>query len=504
MNVEKKLLPIIIAVSVILGAAGMFITLQVTGTDSSEPVMQDTVPVETESEIVIEEDMAEEDADPAVETSSELSQDNLDKFHRAFTTIMEAYVEAPDEDELLEGAISGMLETLDDPYSVYMDQESAEEFMESLDPSFEGIGAEVNMINGRVTIVSPIRDSPAEDAGLRPNDLILEVDGEDIEGLTLNEAVLKIRGEKGTTVTLTIERPGMSEEFEIDVVRDEITVETVTSDLIEANDQRIGYLEIRSFAQDTATRFEEELNELEEQGIDGLIIDVRGNPGGLLQSVEQIGNLLIPEGEAIVQRQDRNGDVVRHLSNQEGEKDYPIATLIDEGSASASEILAAALKEAGGHPVVGETTFGKGTVQQTFELGDASELKLTVFKWLTADGNDINEVGVDPTEEVRQPEFFYLSPVQAEEPLEFDSNSEQVQNAQLMLEGLGYDPGRTDGYFDSETEEAVEQFQSDMDMEVTGVIDEDTALALRDQIVEAVRDPENDNQLNRAVELLTE
>ncbi|TMW72401.1 S41 family peptidase [Alteribacter natronophilus] len=500
MNVEKKLLPIIVAVSVLLGAAGMFITLQVTGGETAEPVMQEPAQPETGSDAVGE-DAGEEEPSAAVETSGKLSEDKMEKFQRAYATIMEAYVEAPDEDELLEGAISGMLETLDDPYSVYMDEESAREFMESLDPSFEGIGAEVNMINGQVTIVSPIRDSPAEDAGLRPNDMILEVDGESIEGLTLNEAVLKIRGEKGSTVTLTIERPGMSDEFQIDVIRDEITVETVTSERYEAGDKQIGYLEIRSFAQDTANRFKEELDELEEQGIDGLVIDVRGNPGGLLQSVEEIGNLLIPKDEPIVQRQDRNGDILRHLSTQEGEKEYPIVTLIDEGSASASEILAAALKESGGHEVVGETTFGKGTVQQTFDLGDESELKLTVFKWLTAGGNDINEVGVDPTEEVRQPEYFYLSPVQAEEPLEFDENSEQVRNAQLMLEGLGYDPGRTDGYFSRDTEEAVEQFQADVELDVTGVIDEDTALALRDEIVDMVRDPENDRQLNRALEL---
>ncbi|RNA67530.1 S41 family peptidase [Alteribacter keqinensis] len=504
MNIDKKFLPLIVSLSVILGAVAMFVVMQVTDGTSAEPVLNDSGDADTE--LAIDQDDGEENAaEEAVETSgSEISEDKAEKFHKAYSIIMDRYVEAFDEEELLEGAINGMLEVLDDPYSVYMDQETAREFMDSLDSSFEGIGAEVSMTNGKVTIVAPFRDSPAEKAGLRPNDQIVGIDGDSIEGLSLYEAVLQIRGEKGTTVTLTVERPGVSEELNIDVVRDTIPIETVTSELIEEDGAKIGLIEIRSFSESTATDFEEQLHALEKEGIDGLVIDVRGNPGGFLQSVEDIGNLLVPGGEPIVQIENREGERIRHVSNLEEEKEYPIATLINEGSASASEILAAALKEAGGHHVVGETTFGKGTVQQTLQLGDGSELKLTLFRWLTSDGNDINEVGVEPTEEVRQPDFFYVSPVQAEDPLEFDMNSEQVENAQLMLEGLDYDPGRTDGYFSSETEEAVRAFQDDEGLDVTGVIDEDTAWALQDRVVEAVRDRENDLQFKRAIELLIE
>ncbi len=502
MNINKKWLPIVIVFSLLIGAGGMFVGLQIADGIQAQPVLEENEEPQTATDPSHSDDEALEEA---VETSSSAnSEEELEKIQKTFNMIMDRYVEEQDGDVLLEGAINGMLESLEDPYSVYMDEETAKEFMESLDSSFEGIGAEVSMTNGKVTIVAPFRDSPAEQAGLRPNDQIIEIDGEDIDGLSLYDAVLKIRGEKGSTVTLTVERPGVTDPLTVDVVRDEIPIETVTSDVIEEDDKTVGLLEINSFSENTSIRFEEELENLEEQGIDGLVIDVRGNPGGFLQSVEDIGNLLIPNGEPIVQIENRDGERIRHISNLKDEKEYPIAALINEGSASASEILAAALKEAGGHHVVGETTFGKGTVQQTLQLGDGSELKLTLFKWLTSAGNDINEVGVEPTEEIRQPDYFYVSPVQAEEPLEFDMNSEQIQNAQLMLEGLGYDPQRTDGYFSRETEEAVKNFQEDEGHDVTGIIDEDTAWALQDRVVEQVQDRENDRQLKHAIELLIE
>ncbi|PAM92621.1 peptidase S41, partial [Flavobacterium sp. IR1] len=195
----------------------------------------------------------------------------------------------------------GMLDTLDDPYSVYMDQETANQFVESLGSSFEGIGAEVSMTDGTVTIVAPFRESPAEQAGLQPNDKIIEIDGESTDGLSLYEAVLKIRGEKGTTVTLTVDRAGASEFLTIPVVRDDIPIETVRVSTIERYGKTIGMLDITSFSVDTAERFEEGLAVLEAQGIDGLLIEVRGNPGGYLDSGEKIGTLIIPGGEPIVQ-----------------------------------------------------------------------------------------------------------------------------------------------------------------------------------------------------------
>ncbi|AOM81950.1 S41 family peptidase [Salisediminibacterium beveridgei] len=495
MGNKKLFLPLAFVLAVMIGSIGTLVTMELL--TEEEPAAQDLSEEEI-NEIVMEELENQQAAD-----LGDLEEE-MEKIAQTYNLLLDRYVDEPDQDKLIEGAVNGMLETLDDPYSVYMDADTAAEFSESLDSSFEGIGAEVSMVNGVVTIVAPFRDSPAEDAGLRPNDQIVAIDGEDIEGLSLYEAVLDIRGEKGTTVTLTIERPGVSDPLDIDVVRDEIPVETVHSELLEEEGQRIGYLEVTSFSENTAERFEEELTALESEGIDSLLIDVRGNPGGYLQSVEEIGNLLIPGGSPILQFEGRDGERSRTISNLEEEKDYPMAVITDEGSASASEILAAALKEAGGHEVVGESTFGKGTVQQTIPLGDGSELKLTMLRWLTSDGNDVNEVGVQPTVEVSQPEYFYVSPINTDETLSLDMNNEYISNAQIMLEAVGYNPGRDDGYFDEGTVEAVEAFQSAEDIEVTGTIGEETADRLQELLIEQVRDRENDAQFDRAIEVLTE
>ncbi|WP_147804363.1 S41 family peptidase [Alkalicoccus halolimnae] len=493
---NKLVLSVVAVIALLIGAGGMlaFLSVSDAGQTGQQGNASEQASTQDESESSTQGNSIEGQED----------QEGDEQIQQALEMIQNSYVEDVEEEELVEGAISGMLDTLEDPYSVYMNQSTAEEFMNSLESSFEGIGAEVSMEEGRVTIMAPFRDSPAEEAGLRPNDQILEIDGEDIEGLSLYDAVLKIRGEKGTTVTLTIDRPGVSELMEIDVVRDEIPIETVYSETIEQNGQTIGVLELRSFSEDTAERFEEELESLESEGIDGLIVDVRGNPGGFLQSVEDIGNAIIPGGETVVQIEDRDGNISEHISDLSEDKEYPIVGLIDEGSASASEILAAALHEAGGHELVGNATFGKGTVQQTLPMGDGSQLKLTLFRWLTSDGNDINEEGVQPTVEVDQPDYFFASPIDAEETLELDMLNENIENAQIMLEGLEFDPGRTDGYFDEETEAAVREFQESADIETTGTIDEATSNAIQEQVIESVRERENDEQFQRAAELLTD
>lgn len=490
MYINRKVIAFFLCLAIVLGAGGTYAAMTIFAGGTNGNVTDQIVNnVKT--------------GDSDSKASEELSMGEvLEKFGKAYRIINESYVEEPDDGKLLEGAIQGMLQTLDDPYSVYMDQDTAQQFMDSLDSHFQGIGAEVSMTNGRVTIVAPFRDSPAEKAGLRPNDQILKIDGEDTEGLSLHEAVLKIRGEKGTIVNLTIQRPGISEPIELEVTRDDIPLETIRSQIIEQNGKKVGLIEITSFSEGTAQDFEAQLTRFEKEGIVGLVIDVRGNPGGYLRSVQEIGHLLIPGGKPIVQIEDRNGERERYLSSLKQIKDYPIITLINNGSASASEILAAALKEAGGYEVVGETTFGKGTVQQALDMGDGSEIKLTLYRWLTSDGNSINKVGVKPTIEVKQPDYFYVAPLNVEEPLKFDMINEQVKNAQVMLKGLGLEPGRVDGYFGERTKKAVIAFQRTNNLTDSGEIDQKTAQALQEKVIEAIRNKENDRQLNTAVELI--
>ena len=428
--------------------------------------------------------------------------DDLEKVEQAYELILNRYVERVDEGKLVEGAIQGMLSVLKDPYSVYMDKETSRQFTQTLESSFEGIGAEVGMVDGKMVIISPFKNSPAEKAGIKPNDQILKVNGNSVDGLDLNQATMKIRGKKGTFVTLEIARSGLKEPLEIKVKRDEIPLETVHSDVKKQAGKKIGYLEITSFSENTAEDFKRELKVLENDHINGLIIDVRGNPGGLLISVEEILKELVPNDKPYVQIQERNGEKRRFFSSISEKKDYPIVVLANKGSASASEILAGALQEAADCKVVGETTFGKGTVQQALEMNDGSNVKLTLFKWLTPDGNWIHKKGIKPDVEVAQPAIFATHPLQIEEPLVVDMNNEQVKNAQEILAGLGFSPGRTDGYFSSETATAVKGFQQYNDLAVTGEIDEVTATKLEEAAIEEMKKPKNDLQLQTALRLI--
>lgn len=440
------------------------------------------------------------------QTNAKLSKDDIPadfaKILEAYQIIQSSYYDkdAASQQALIDGAIKGMVDVLKDPYSTYMDAEELANFEESLGSSFEGIGTEVMMENNRVTIVSPFKDSPAEKAGLKPKDQIISVDGENIEGLDLSKAVKKIRGPKGSKVKLEILRPGASETFTIVVIRDTIPLESVYSALYEVDGKKIGKIEIASFSENTAARFAEEYASLKRQGAKGIVIDVRGNPGGYLTAVVGIASSLVSDDKLILQVEDRDGKRDKYKGARKGEI-LPLAVLTDQGSASASEILAAALKDAG-YPIIGETTFGKGTVQVPKEMKDGASIKITIAKWLTPDGSWIHEKGVIPTKQVKQPEYFYASPIHAEQALTREMNGVEVKNLQLILNGLGYTTTRNDGYFDEATATAVSSFQRDHSLKVTGVVDEATAQKLQEKLIEKIRNPENDLQLQAALKQL--
>lgn len=438
-----------------------------------------------------------------LQETATVSKEKIEKIQRAYSLILNSYVEEVAENQLIEGAIQGMLATLDDPNSVYMDQETVRQFNESLEPSFEGIGAEVSKEDGKIIIVSPFKDSPAEKAGLKPRDQILMVDGESVEGLDLFEATLKIRGKKGTKVKLAIARQGLSDPLIIEVKRDEIPQITVHANLKKQNGKEIGYIEITSFAENTAKEFMKELNTLEKKKIDGLIIDVRGNPGGFLESVQDILKEFVTNDKPYIQIEGRKGEKKRYFSSLTKAKEYPIVVLVDKGSASASEILAGAMSEAQGYMIIGETTYGKGTVQQPVSMGDGSNIKLTLFKWLTPNGNWIHREGIKPTLEVKQAAIFNTHPLQLGEALVKDMNNEQVKNAQETLAALGYSPGREDGYFSDTTVTAVRAFQQQTGLEVNGEINQNTAIALEQAVLTEMKKEENDTQLQTALRIVS-
>ncbi|WP_409290466.1 S41 family peptidase [Peribacillus sp. SCS-37] len=427
---------------------------------------------------------------------------SLVKVHQAYQLIKDNYVEKVTGQKLEEGAIQGMLSTLKDPYSVYMNKETAQQFNEALDSSFEGIGTEIGEEDGKIIIISPYKNSPAEKAGLKPRDQILKVNGDSVEGLNLYDTRLKIRGKKGSAVKLEIKRPGVSNPIVVKMVRDTIPIHTVESKVKEQNGEKIGYIALTSFSEHTAEDFEKELGKLEGKNIKGLVIDVRGNPGGLLSSVEAILGEFVTKEKPYIQIQKRNGDRKKYFTTLGKEKPYGVAVLIDKGSASASEILAGALHEAEGYQLIGERTFGKGTVQQAVPMEDGSNIKLTLYKWLTPEGNWIHKKGIDPTIEVAQPDAFHSQPLDVSEPFGRDSNDEQIKHAQEMLNSLGFETGREDGYFDLRTEIAVKAFQAQQDLKQTGILDSRTADGLVAAVQDYIKDEEHDLQLQMALSYL--
>lgn len=475
---KKWLLPLAIILSLAIGAAGgMFF--------EPDLFMKWNSPREVEKR------------EPAVAMDVD-----LEKVEQAYDLISKHYIHKVTHEELVSGAIQGMISQLEDPYSIYMDQETAKQFNQSLDSSFEGIGTEIGLEEERVVIVAPYKDSPAEKAGLKARDEIISVNGESVKGLNVQEVSVKIRGKKGTKVQLEIKRPGVAKHLNFEIKRDQIPIETVFSSIKKESGKNIGYIEIASFSEKTAADFKEQLADLEKQEIDSLIIDVRGNPGGLLPAVAEITDAIVSSDKPFVQTEDRNGDKSKTYSRLEKKKPYNMAVLIDNGSASASEILAAAMEEAGGYTLIGEKTFGKGTVQQVVPMQDGSDIKLTTSKWLTPDGNWIHGKGIEPTIEIAQPAIYKTYPLSIDATLKRDMTNEQIMHAQEMLKGLGYEPGRQDGYFDLKTEIAVKAFQANSKLDVTGTIDEKTAAELENKILEEIKDEENDVQLLAAIRYL--
>jgi len=439
---------------------------------------------------------------PSADFVGGLPDEAVDKLNKTYQLIMNRYLEIPDGDKLVEGAIRGMLSTLEDPYTAYVSAEEAVEYEQQLDSFFTGIGAEVSLVDGRVVVVSPIKGSPAEKAGIRPRDSILSVNGESLAGLSLTEAVQKIRGPKGSQAVLQIMREGLDKPLELVIVRDEIDLETVFSRMLE--EDGIGYIEIRQFSNHTVNSFAEQLRDLEAQGMKALIIDVRNNPGGYLEGVAHILYELVPAGRTLLMTEDRSGRRQTLVSEGPG-RTYPMAVLINGGSASASEILAAAVQQSAGGIVVGENSFGKGTVQSQYAdlYGDGAILKLTVSKWLTPNGTWINKTGLEPDVNVRQPDYFNVAPISREKTWKVDETGDDVRNMQIMLQALGYAPGRTDGYFSRQTETALKHFQQEVNLEATGILDAETIERLEQKMIEKLVDPRNDRQLQQAIRILS-
>ncbi len=308
---------------------------------------------------------------------------------------MQDYVnkEALDPEELTQGAIEGLLEALGDPYTYYLDVETYELALSGLEGSFEGIGAFVTMEDGELTVVSPIAGTPAEEAGIRAGDRILEIDGETTSGMTLTEAVLIIRGPQGTMVTLLVLHQGETDPVVIEIIRERIDVDSVYLEMLPDN---IAHIQITYFSLHTSGELSAILNDALSDGAVGIVLDLRGNPGGYLHIVVDVASEFL-SGGVVLYEEDSEGNLQAWNAKPGGlATDLPLAVLVDGGSASASEVLAGALQDRERAPLIGTTTYGKGSVQVIRELSDGSALYVTTARWLTPNGRQIEGEGLDP------------------------------------------------------------------------------------------------------------
>ena len=344
---------------------------------------------------------------------------DLKKVVDTYYAIVDNYYGELDRDKLIDGAVEGMISSVGDTFTSYSDTDSTSSFDETINGSYEGIGCTVATLeDGTISVIDMFEDSPSYKAGLKVGDIILKVDGESYEGKNSNDISNYIKNSRKSKIVLTIKRN--NEEKDISINLSKVEIPHVSGKVIEQDNKKIGYIKISLFASNSYKQFKNKLDELEKSNIDDLIIDVRDNSGGYLTSVTDICNLFLEKGKVIYQLEDSKGKVKKKDTTKE-KRSYDVVVLINGASASASEILASAIKESYGGEVVGTNSFGKGTVQQTKKLLDGSMIKYTTQKWLTPDGNFINEVGVTPTKEVELDSKYFENPTH--------ENDNQLQEA---------------------------------------------------------------------------
>lgn len=318
-------------------------------------------------------------------------------FWRAWNALNEKHVDAEnlDAQEKVWGAISGLAASTDDPYTVFFPPEESKVFEEDISGSFGGVGMEIGIRDNILTVISPLKDTPAERAGIESGDKIISIDGESTSGITVEEAVQKIRGEIGTEVELVLSREGVDDSITVTVTRANIQIPTIETEI---KDQTF-IIRLFNFSSQSPFAFRNALREFAQSNTNQLILDLRGNPGGFLEAAVDMASWFLPSGKAIVKEELRHGEegrVYRSKGYDIFNENLEMVVLVNGGSASASEILAGALSEHGVATVIGTTTFGKGSVQELVRITDETSLKVTVAKWLTPEGVSISEGGITP------------------------------------------------------------------------------------------------------------
>lgn len=411
------------------------------------------------------------------------------------------YYKDVDIQDLIDGAYKGVFDRLD-PYSVYYTDKEYEEFEVDVVGTFGGVGLQIAVRDGFVTVIAPLEDTPAYRAGMKTGDRVVSIDDTDVRDISIDKVASMMRGEPGTKVRIGVLREGHTSAIEFDLTRAIIEVNPVTYEVLEGD---IGYIKLIEFNEHAAEHVDEALQHFDGLGIMKIILDLRNNPGGMIDQSVEVAGMFVPEGP-IVHIERRNLPRQTMKSGVKEQK-YDLAVLINGGSASASEIVAGAVQDTGAGTLIGTKTFGKGTVQQIFGFADSGRVKLTIAKYLTPEGRAIDGEGITPDMTVEQADLKGkygedLAPVSGKrKPLRNDVGLD-VLGMEQRLDTMGYNAGEIDGVFDAALEQAVKEFQSDMGLYPYGVLDIVTQQRVLTEYELYLEENTPDVQLQKAVEVL--
>lgn len=424
--------------------------------------------------------------------AAEKTSRSMGKIGTVYSALSRYYYRDISGSKLEEGALNGMVNALGDQFSQYMSKSETQSLNDTISSSFSGIGAEVRKQGGQIQIVSPISKTPAEKGGLKAKDIIVKIDGHSLNGYSLNKAVSLIRGKEGSKVTLEIKRGGST--FTKTFTRAQIPVKTVTGRL-DQKDKTVGYIQVTTFAENTTKEMKQTIKQLRKKGAKSFVVDMRNNPGGLMDQALKMSSMFLQNGKTIMQVQPRTGQPEVYKAGKKYDQGFKVhektVVLINGGSASAAEIFAAALHQSAGVKLIGTKSFGKGTVQNAMPFKDQTELKLTIAKWLTPDGSWIHEKGLQPTIKADYPQIAYTPAIATNKSYQQDDVSKQVANLQKYLTALKYTPGREDGYFSQQTTAAVKKFQQDHKLTASGIADKQTILRIEQAVASLVADSDH-------------
>ena len=360
-----------------------------------------------------------DDTDKVVENNN---SKYITEFEEAYQNVIDNYYEDVNSDELIDAAIDGMLSTLDG-YTSYMNAEETDQFNERMNGEYKGIGIEFTTATGYVhTVINVFEGTPAYVAGVKAGDELVSIDEIDASTKTGTEIATYIKGTDIEEIVLVVKRDDKN--ITLNIKKSLISLPSVTKKIIDENGKKVGYIGVSLFADNTYLQFFQAINSLESEGITSLVIDLRNNSGGYLHAADDMLELFLAKGDILYKMEDKSG-ITNYTDQTEEKRTYPVAVLINEYSASASEIVAGAMKEIYGAQIIGTTSYGKGTVQQPSDLTNGGMIKVTTDKWLTPKGNWINEIGITPTVEVQQGDAYGTNPT--------DENDTQLQKALELI-----------------------------------------------------------------------